>query len=188
MTKWLQLNVEDRLLSLQQASVRSGIGAKAVEKDWWVTLALKVVFQTSYAKHILFKGGTSLSKCWNLIQRLSEEIDLSMDRDALGFGENLSKSQVNKLKKAAAVFTSTILRDEIEKQLLHLGVPQEMVTVIADPIPEMLPDIDPQIIWIKYPSLFVCLCWSSLLFISSSILLYSISCSICACGNLPRSS
>ena len=72
MTEWLQLSDMDRLLSLQQASVRSGIGAKAIEKDWWVTLALKAIFQTSYAKHILFKGGTSLkTNAGNLIERLS---------------------------------------------------------------------------------------------------------------------
>lgn len=153
MTEWLQLSDEERLLSLQQATARSGIGMKAIEKDWWVTLVLKAVFQTPQAKHILFKGGTSLSKCWNLIQRFSEDIDLSIERELLGFGETLSKSQVKKLKKVATVFTSTILRTEIEKQLLQLGVPQGMVRVIADPIPDMLPDIDPQTIRITYPSL-----------------------------------
>ena len=72
---------------------------KAIEKDWWVTLVLKAVFKSKYAKHILFKGGTSLSKCWNLIQRFSEDIDLSIEHDFLGFTEDLSKSQVKRLKR-----------------------------------------------------------------------------------------
>jgi len=71
MTVWLKLSDADRLLSLEQASARSGISPKAIEKDWWVTLVLRAVFSTKYAEHILFKGGTSLSKCYNLIQRFS---------------------------------------------------------------------------------------------------------------------
>jgi len=71
MTEWLRLSDADRLTSLEQAAARSGLPMKAIEKDWWVTLALKAVFQTEFAGHILFKGGTSLSKCWSLIQRFS---------------------------------------------------------------------------------------------------------------------
>ena len=153
MTKWLKLSDADRLLSLEQASARSGISSKSIEKDWWVTLVLEAVFNTQYAEHILFKGGTSLSKCYHLIQRFSEDIDLSIERDFLGFSENLSKTQVRKLKKVASSFTSTFLREEIQRQILSLGVPADMVNVVADPISTILPDIDPQTIRISYPSL-----------------------------------
>lgn len=153
MTEWLQLSDADRLLSLEQASARSGISPKAIEKDWWVTLVLRAVFSTKYAEHILFKGGTSLSKCYNLIQRFSEDIDLSIERDFLGFSEDLSKTQVKKLKKAATEFTSTFLREEVERQILVLGAPEGMVNVVADPISAILPDMDPQTIRISYPSL-----------------------------------
>lgn len=46
MIEWLKLSDGDRLLTLQQASGRSGMSIKALEKDWWVTLALKAVFQS----------------------------------------------------------------------------------------------------------------------------------------------
>jgi predicted nucleotidyltransferase component of viral defense system len=153
MTEWLNLSDSDRLLSLQQASARSGISLKAVEKDWWVTLVLKVVFKTKYAKHLQFKGGTSLNKCWNLIHRFSEDIDLSIERDFLGFDENISKSQVKRLKKVATEFTSTALREAVEDQMIRIGVPAGMISIIADPISETMPDIDPQTIRINYSSL-----------------------------------
>jgi hypothetical protein len=118
-----------------------------------VTLALKAVFNLPFAKHIQFKDGTSLSKCWNLIERFSEDVDLSIDREFLGFAEDLSKSRVKHLKKAASLFTSTIFRRAVEEELLKLGVPSEILRVIADPIPETIPDIDPQIVRINYASL-----------------------------------
>lgn len=63
MIKWLKLTDNQRKTSMEQASFQSGIIAKAIEKDWWVTLTLKVLFQTAYAENLVFKGGTSLSKC-----------------------------------------------------------------------------------------------------------------------------
>lgn len=124
MTKWLQLSDEDRLISIQQASIKSGIAAKVIEKDWWVTLVLKAVFEDKYAVYLSFKGGTSLSKSWNLIDRFSEDIDLAIDRKFLGFDDHLSKSGVKRLKRAACEFTSILLKDALEKKLIELGVPK----------------------------------------------------------------
>lgn len=53
----------------------TGAGAALVEKDYWVTEALRVI-AASFSEGVVFKGGTSLSKAWNLIQRYSEDIDL----------------------------------------------------------------------------------------------------------------
>jgi predicted nucleotidyltransferase component of viral defense system len=71
MTGWLQLTDEERRTSIDQAAIRSGIIAKAIEKDWWITLTLKALFTCAYAGHLIFKGGTSLSKGWKLIERFS---------------------------------------------------------------------------------------------------------------------
>ena len=153
MIEWLALGDEDRLVTLQQANALSGISMKALEKDWWVTLVLKAVFNSPYASHLQFKGGTSLSKCYNLINRFSEDIDLSIDRAFLGYGEDLRKPQVKKLKKEATRFTSNELRDSVEQELIKLGVPAGELTIIADPIRQDLQDIDPQTIRIYYRSL-----------------------------------
>ncbi|HCN84423.1 MAG TPA: nucleotidyl transferase AbiEii/AbiGii toxin family protein, partial [Sphingobacteriaceae bacterium] len=85
--------------------------------------------------------------------KFSEDIDLSIDREVLGFDEDLTKTAVKRLKKAAAEFTSTVLRDAIEKQLAVVGVSEELVTVTADPISETMPDTDPQVLRVNYKSL-----------------------------------
>jgi len=69
MTGWLKLTPEQRRASITEVEYATGIQAKAIEKDWWVTLTLRALFQSAHAKHIVFKGGTSLSKCWKLISR-----------------------------------------------------------------------------------------------------------------------
>lgn len=53
-----------------------GIDVIFVEKDYWVTYALKEIFNSKASEYTVFKGGTSLAKCYNLIDRFSEDIDL----------------------------------------------------------------------------------------------------------------
>lgn len=67
----------------------NGMDLQIIEKDWWVTTVLKSLFALPYAEHISFKGGTNLSKCWGLIQRMSE--DIAIDREYLGYGGKLSR-------------------------------------------------------------------------------------------------
>ena len=76
---------------LTQAANKTGLPVQAVEKDLWVTAVLRAIFCLSYANHLSFKGGTSLSKCWSLINRFSEDIDIAIDREFLGFGGNFIK-------------------------------------------------------------------------------------------------
>ena len=52
------------------------IQAIYVEKDYWVTFALFTIFNAAIGKETVFKGGTALSKCFNIINRFSEDIDL----------------------------------------------------------------------------------------------------------------
>lgn len=151
---WLNLTAEDRLVVLQQAGTISGINENALEKDWWVTVVLRAIFQTRVAEHLLFKGGTSLSKSWKLIERFSEDIDLSIDRAFYGYGEDLSHSQIKQLKRKSSAFISTSFREELESAMLAIGIPAEMFTVTAKPIPELMKDtVDPQEILIEYQSL-----------------------------------
>jgi len=69
-----------------------------VEKDWWVVQTLRLILEMDVAPNILFKGGTSLSKAWQVIERFSEDIDLAIDRAFLGFTQEMTKSQVRKLR------------------------------------------------------------------------------------------
>lgn len=78
---WLDLSKEQRRSSINQAVLTfAGITEKAIEKNWWVTLVLRRLFSFEHKDHILFKVGTSLSKCFGLIGRFSEDIDLVWKR------------------------------------------------------------------------------------------------------------
>lgn len=101
-----------------------------VEKDFWVSAILQAVFALPVAGHIVFKGGTSLSKCWKLIERFSEDIDLAVDPVFLGALEgDLTKKQIKKLRKASSLFVleelTPMICEELERQGLHSFVTVE---------------------------------------------------------------
>ncbi|OGV66131.1 MAG: hypothetical protein A3K19_19725 [Lentisphaerae bacterium RIFOXYB12_FULL_65_16] len=68
----------------EAASRRPGLSAAIMEKDFWVCWCLKRIFSAGLPLHLLFKGGTSLSKSFHAIERFSEDVDLSFDRKELG--------------------------------------------------------------------------------------------------------
>lgn len=70
-----------------------------VEKDYWVTFALKTIFSNPVGKDTIFKGGTALSKCFNLIERFSEDIDLVVIRRE-GDSDNALKNKIRDVSKA----------------------------------------------------------------------------------------
>ena len=78
-----------------------GLRPAMIEKDYFVTEALRVLAGTVGDK-IIFKGGTSLSKGWNLIQRFSEDIDIFLDPES--FTPALGKNGIDReLKKLRAI-------------------------------------------------------------------------------------
>ena len=92
--------------------------ANALEKDFWVSVLLQVLFSLPMAKNFVFKGGTSLSKGWHLIERFSEDIDIAVDRTLLGVTEgDLTKKQIKKLRKASSLFVSEQLAPLIDEAL-----------------------------------------------------------------------
>lgn len=156
MIRWLGLTDAQRKATIDAAEQQSGITAKAIEKDWWVTLTLRALFQGAYHNSIVFKGGTSLSKGWNLIARFSEDIDIALNPQVFGvvYAANPSGGFVTRLKRQGCEFTSNELRNDLEAQLALIGVPGGMVQVIANPVPENRPDTDPQTLLVRYPSLY----------------------------------
>ena len=105
---FLALPEQDRRDVFEAAATRLDTLPGYVEKDFWVCLVLDVLFNRRPRGHprLLFKGGTSLSKAFGLIERFSEDIDLVVFRDGLGFeGERdptIAKGLSN--KKRAALF------------------------------------------------------------------------------------
>lgn len=90
MDSFLQLSYSQRRSAFLQADEKMNLQALSVEKDFWVCWTLRSLFSIpDIGSHLTFKGGTSLSKAWNLIQRFSEDIDIIVEKDILGFpGEN----------------------------------------------------------------------------------------------------
>jgi len=150
---WIGLNDADRRTILEQTSVRTGYIVQAVEKDWWVTTVLEALFSLPFANQLSFKGGTSLSKCWGLINRFSEDIDIVVTREQLGFTGVLSKNQINdRVRRALCSFVREELPDRIDNMLLSMGIPREWfrTEVIRTPVST----VDPESIYIYFNSLF----------------------------------
>lgn len=104
---FLHLPVEERRLYIEEAAARRGVSPVILEKDLWVCWLLGVLFEASFSGAIVFKGGTSLSKVFGVIDRFSEDIDLSLAPDFLGLSEPeltaISRGQAGKwMKKAEA--------------------------------------------------------------------------------------
>jgi predicted nucleotidyltransferase component of viral defense system len=107
----------------QQASAISRLPAHAIEKDWWVVQTLDMIFGLPIAEHLVFKGGTSLSKGWSLIQRFSEDVDLAIDRKYFGFDGALKRNQIDKLRKTAGTFVDdqfiAILKEKLNERSFY---------------------------------------------------------------------
>lgn len=102
--QFLNLSTEDRQLALTDAALRLHMNTVILEKDFWVSWLLGLLFaQPDLAPHLVFKGGTSLSKVYGVIDRFSEDIDLCLvpafvGADAAGFDALASR-----VKRDAAV-------------------------------------------------------------------------------------
>ncbi|SIS86000.1 Nucleotidyl transferase AbiEii toxin, Type IV TA system [Zobellia uliginosa] len=74
----MKLHLDKKLFrqAIQFTSDQMQIPAIFVEKDYWVTYALFTIFNDKIGSDTVFKGGTALSKCYNIIERFSEDIDL----------------------------------------------------------------------------------------------------------------
>lgn len=150
--KFIDLSKEDRLDILDRVSNELKIRQREViEKDWWVTAVLRAMFSLPYANHLSFKGGTSLSKCWHLIDRFSEDIDIAIDREYLGFSGTLSKTQISdKLRRAACSFVRDTMQHDLSEQLYKDGVSKEKFKINVNITP--ISTTDPEVININYDS------------------------------------
>ena len=146
MSKFFLIPDNDKADILRDAGERLNLPAYAVEKDWWVVQTLAILFETELAQYMVFKGGTSLSKAWNLIERFSEDIDLAVDRRFFGFDGELRKKERTKLRKASKKYIVEHLYPELEQRFLEKGL--KAVLQIEE---FESSDQDPVVILVKYP-------------------------------------
>ena len=76
---WFALSRADQTEALEVAASQAGRPARLLEKDIWVVWALSAIYSSALAEKLTFKGGTSLSKVYKIIDRFSEDIDLTYD-------------------------------------------------------------------------------------------------------------
>jgi predicted nucleotidyltransferase component of viral defense system len=150
---FIKLPEQTKINVFTEAATRRALPSAAVEKDWWVTAVLRALFSLPYAEHLSFKGGTSLSKCWKLIERFSEDVDIAINREFLGFSGTLSKTQISdRLRRAACKFVREELRVDVKNQLEIKGISTDLFLVNVNITP--VTTIDPEIIEVVYQSLF----------------------------------
>ena len=122
MDKLARIPALDRRDLFAEVAATLGIRPTIIEKDFWVCFVLRMLFvESSFKGSLVFKGGTSLSKVYGLIERFSEDIDLVLDWKLIGFGGGLkdpmrsfdSKTQQDKFNKGinriAAVYIDETL-------------------------------------------------------------------------------
>jgi len=125
MDDFARLPSVERRLYFEQTAARLGLSAQVIEKDFWVCWSLKRLFALDgFREHLTFKGGTTLSKVYRVIERFSEDIDIAIERDFLGFGGpnnpeegKTGKEQqrrIDRLKLAC----QTAITDQLMPQLL----------------------------------------------------------------------
>jgi hypothetical protein len=149
MSDFIELTEEQKRNIFTQTGVKANLPAFAIEKDWWVTEMLRIIFSLPYAEAFVFKGGTSLSKGYSLINRFSEDIDLAIDRAYFDMEGELSRSQINKLRKKSAKFISTKLLGDITEAVKKKKLPISSIGV--EPFEDS--DTDPLRIYVTYDPL-----------------------------------
>ncbi len=152
MSKFYIENKEDLRVLIVNTARKKNISEAVIEKDYWVTFILDYLFnENKWREYFTFKGGTSLSKCFGLIERFSEDIDLILDWRVLGYEEKepwleRSNTKQDKFNKEVNEKTEIFLRDELLKVL-----EQDFKDMDFE---FMIDTLDPQTILCKYPKIF----------------------------------
>lgn len=156
---WIRNTLGERRAMIEQAVLaHKGMALQAVEKDWWVTVILQALFRCGCAGSLMFKGGTSLSKAWGVIDRFSEDIDLAISHSFFGI-DKTTRSQKEKLRKMARAYIHETLSKELDEQLQAMGVEGyriENKTHVKNRGGESEPidsDKDPTVILVHYPTI-----------------------------------
>ncbi len=130
------MSVERRRLVCQQAQAQLNLPETSIEKDFWVCWALRELFGLpEWGASITFKGGTSLSKCWGLINRFSEDIDIVIAKHFLGFGGDNSP-------EAAPSKKQTKKRLDAMKEAAQVKIHDDLMPCLAASIDASLPEND----------------------------------------------
>jgi len=154
MNDFYELPTAQKTEIIRQVVNKTGLYPQIIEKDLWVTTVLQLIFSLSFADKLVFKGGTSLSKVWNVIERFSEDIDMTVDRELFDLQGDLTVRQIKKLRKQSSLFVKETFCTELQKTFEKYDL-QYIFTIEPQPNGEgdkTYPE--PRKIFIRYKSLF----------------------------------
>ena len=154
MIAFLNYTDEQRRQAYLLTAQKKGLPESIIEKDWWVSQVLNIVFNLEIANQLVFKGGTSLSKGWNLIERFSEDIDLAVNPAYFGVTDQPTKKQIKTLRKRSSLFVAQELASALQQALDEAGLSGECRMEVQ---PEGVGDNtypEPRVISLHYRSLY----------------------------------
>jgi hypothetical protein len=127
---FINLSTDEKTEALQVAASKSGRPIHVLEKDVWVVWTLSALFESSFGRHLVFKGGTSLSKAHKAINRFSEDIDVTYDirqlvdnlvteadRDPLPETRSQGRKWSETVRKRLPKWASEVVLPHLEQQL-----------------------------------------------------------------------
>src|SRR5579863_7035167 len=156
MDRFAQLPAAERATVFREAAARSRLGsATIIEKDFWVCWTLQRIFSNAALPGPLFKGGTSLSKVYKVIERFSEDVDIVLDRHGLGFtgeqdppniaGTNKRNRKLDELASKCSATVHGAVRHELEESFRSV-LGEAVWEISEDPA-----DADRQSLLFTYP-------------------------------------
>lgn len=150
-----KLNEKDRKALFHNTAAKMGMTDAIIEKDFWVCYMLDYLFhRCAWKEHIAFKGGTSLSKSYGLIERFSEDIDLILDWRVLGYSiyepwEERSNTKQDAFNKEAGAKTEAFLRNEFMP-----SITADLQKELPSPVQCYIEEDDPQTVVFAYDRSF----------------------------------
>ena len=153
MDEFINLSIDDKKFVIEETALKYKLTPQIIEKDFWISYILKFLFNESkYKNYLTFKGGTSLSKVYDVIFRMSEDIDLILDWTILGVENNTpfmerSIRQQNKYNDYINNKTKEFIKNCIYEELVDRF--KEIDNVKIDILMEK------QIINIYYPRIYM---------------------------------
>ena len=145
------ISEKDRKALFHNTAAKMGMTDAIIEKDFWVCYMLDYLFhRCKWKDNIAFKGGTSLSKSFGLIERFSEDIDLILDWRVIGYEkdepwEERSKTKQDIFNKEANTRTEAFLKDSFLPEVLR-----DLETELAASINCYIEKDDPQTVVFAY--------------------------------------
>ena len=155
MDNFIKQNKEEFLIILNESSERMGLSPNIIEKDLWVCWVLKCLYSIpEIAPYIIFKGGTSLSKAYNLIDRFSEDCDITINKKILGLLKDPKEENISNKEIVRRVDGIILAAQDFIKNNILTSLRKEMGNFLDSKSYRLDLEDDLQTILFSYPSCF----------------------------------